>query len=274
MAPQTPAKEGAARKFARRAAVISAAASLAFCGACGIGAARGDAADADIPEIRSAAAFEQKGDLDKAIAEYEAAIRLHPDAASAHMSLGLLLHDYKHDYVGAIYHYRTYLALRPDTQKRTIIEDHLRQARQLLGADLAKSLVNSGDNAILIQQLQKEQQKVAALQSEKAALTAELEDVKGQLARATSERDHLQRRVAMLSATPLPSPVQQDGGSQITTPLSGDSDVNTYEVQKGDTLNSIAVRFYGDPNQWPRIKKANPDIKDDRIKPGMVLTIP
>ncbi len=47
-----------------------------------------------------------------------------------------------------------------------------------------------------------------------------------------------------------------------------------YTVQKGDTLRSIANHFYGDPNEWKRIAKAN-DIKDPtKIHVGQRLEIP
>jgi nucleoid-associated protein YgaU len=49
-----------------------------------------------------------------------------------------------------------------------------------------------------------------------------------------------------------------------------------YTVVAGDTLRSIAQRFYGDANQWPRIFNANRDqiSNPDVISVGWVLTIP
>jgi tetratricopeptide (TPR) repeat protein len=50
----------------------------------------------------------------------------------------------------------------------------------------------------------------------------------------------------------------------------------SYTVEPGDTLSAIAERFYGDPNQWPRVFEANGDQLDnpDMIQPGQVLRIP
>lgn len=273
----TPPRGQNPSALARRAIAFASALSLVLAGACDFAGAGGDAGETDLPEFRRATLFEQRGENDKAIAEYESAIRLHPDNAEAHMNLGLLLHEHSHDYVGAIYHYRTYLARRPSTQKRSMIEDRLRQATQLLAADLSSKLVTSGDNAVLIQQLQNEQKKVAALMSEKSALSTELEQTKGELARTAADRDHLQRRVEMLSAVPLPTgtttPSQNKG---FISEAQGDgSNVQTYVVKKGDSLSHIAEMAYGDPTQWPRIQKANSEIiKGDRVKEGMVLTIP
>lgn len=58
----------------------------------------------------------------------------------------------------------------------------------------------------------------------------------------------------------------------------------TYPVQKGDCLWSIAKRFYGDGSQWEKIYNANPGVCGEpyqkggityvMIYPGQVLTIP
>jgi nucleoid-associated protein YgaU len=49
-----------------------------------------------------------------------------------------------------------------------------------------------------------------------------------------------------------------------------------YTVESGDTLSSIAQQFYGDPEQWRRVFKANRDQIDDpdEIFAGQVLRIP
>jgi 5'-nucleotidase len=50
----------------------------------------------------------------------------------------------------------------------------------------------------------------------------------------------------------------------------------TYTVKAGDTLYTLAKRFYGDGKLWTRIADANKDkIKDvSHIPIGTVLTIP
>jgi prophage tail gpP-like protein/phage tail protein X len=55
-----------------------------------------------------------------------------------------------------------------------------------------------------------------------------------------------------------------------------------YKTLIGDTLSKIAIKFYGDPNQYITIAQANPGIKiilgnfgpDELIKSGQVLNIP
>ena len=50
----------------------------------------------------------------------------------------------------------------------------------------------------------------------------------------------------------------------------------TYVVVPGDSLRSIAERFYGDANDYQRIIEANTEeLRDsDVVRPGLQLTIP
>jgi len=48
----------------------------------------------------------------------------------------------------------------------------------------------------------------------------------------------------------------------------------TYTVKEGDSLSSIAEKFYGDLYQWPKILEANNLLNPDLLEVGMVLVIP
>ena len=50
--------------------------------------------------------------------------------------------------------------------------------------------------------------------------------------------------------------------------------VETYVVQRGDTLQRIARKLYGDAKRWRDIAAANPGLKKGRLTPGALLTIP
>ena len=66
-----------------------------------------------------------------------------------------------------------------------------------------------------------------------------------------------------------------ESGVESTAPKA-DPPVQTYTVNKGDTLSKIAKEFYGSANRWHEIFDANRDqLSDpDLIKPGQVLKIP
>jgi LysM repeat protein len=52
--------------------------------------------------------------------------------------------------------------------------------------------------------------------------------------------------------------------------------IRSYTVQPGDTLSSIAQRFYGNPADWPWLYQANRSViqNADVIYPGEVLNVP
>jgi nucleoid-associated protein YgaU len=66
-----------------------------------------------------------------------------------------------------------------------------------------------------------------------------------------------------------------ESGVESTAPKA-DPPVQTYTVNKGDTLSKIAKEFYGSANRWHEIFDANRDqiSNPDLIRPGQVLKIP
>ena len=70
---------------------------------------------------------------------------------------------------------------------------------------------------------------------------------------------------SLLPPLPSPSPSPSAAGA-------GDS----YTVQSGDTLSSIAARFYGDASEWRPIFERNRDRMSgpESLSTGMVLIIP
>jgi 5'-nucleotidase len=88
-------------------------------------------------------------------------------------------------------------------------------------------------------------------------------------------------------AVPAPSPPRPAFTSPVPSPSVSGATVSptatqvaageTYEVQSGDTLLSIAEQYYGDGTQWRRIYDANKDVigaDPDKLKIGMQLKIP
>lgn len=49
---------------------------------------------------------------------------------------------------------------------------------------------------------------------------------------------------------------------------------NTYEIQAGDTFWTIAERYYGDPNRWTDIARANQHVDPRQLGIGQVISLP
>src|ERR1043166_6068744 len=116
-------------------------------------------AEHEINYQRARKLYEQ-GDFQGAAEFYEKALAVNAGFAGAHLELGLLCDDKLGDPVTAIYHYRRFLELRPDTEKRQLVEDFIERAKLSLAARLPPSpTVDTGE--------------LTRLQRDKAALLQE-----------------------------------------------------------------------------------------------------
>lgn len=232
------------------------------------------------PLMRRARACEQAGDLDQAIALYTDVLMKAPALASAHLQLALIHHDHTRDCIAAIYHYRRYLALRPGSDKETMVLGRIQKAEQLLATQSALRLsVNDPSGQVaLLQQIDKLNAGLKLADTEKqrlnatnAVLTELVATLNGRIRRMELWIDRLQtapdgdargagRRLA----------VQAQGAG------AGATASRTYEVRTGDTLSRIADFVYGDPTLWPRIRDANREkVRDgERVRVGDILVIP
>ncbi len=216
---------------------------LALAAGCRSDIPRRDHEERSLPLLEKARAASEAGELDKAVAEYRKALDLHPQAARGHLDFAILLHDVRKDYVDALYHYQAYLRLRPETEKTDMIRERMRLAKLALAAQV---LPSDRDTQRLIQRLE-------------------------------SENRVLQARVAELetlqAAVPEPGPA---GAPPPASLPSADGNGRRYTVERGDTLSSIALRFYGDAGKWRILMTANRDSLGgtDRVRVGQVLRIP
>ncbi|NCC93455.1 MAG: hypothetical protein EOM10_09270, partial [Opitutae bacterium] len=109
--------------------------------ACVAGCSRvsSDQRDARHRHLRRAFEARDVQDIDGAMAWCEKALARDPDLALAHRELALMLDNYRQDYVGALYHYRRYLELRPDAQNREAVEELMRFCRMSFAAQVAET---------------------------------------------------------------------------------------------------------------------------------------
>jgi nucleoid-associated protein YgaU len=168
-----------------------------------------DARDRDNPLVRRAMEREQIGDFDSAIKAYEAVLLETPKLASAHFHLALLLQDYRKDYMGAIYHYRQYEKLRPDSEKNALLRDRTRKCQQSLVAQL----LSSGDGTIsrkqleLVGEIDKLNKRLSQAEGEKSALKEQKDAAERLLAEQKSETERLRRLLdRMLPTSPGEEP--------------------------------------------------------------------
>lgn len=240
------------KRFFRVLALGLVLAGAVVAGGCSRSAASLDAREERDPVLKRAGALKTMNNMDAAIELYNKALERKPWLARAHLELGLLYDTEKQDYVRAIYHYQRYLELRPQTEKTKLIQDLIRQAR----LSFAASLPLQPSGAV---------QEIALLKREIAALKGELQSQQGGAARPA--------KPAAVAAAPVkaaPGPLQQP------KPEPAQPAVQTYVVQAGDTLSSIASKVYKDPGKWKQIYDANRSAlsSPESARVGQTLIIP
>jgi tetratricopeptide (TPR) repeat protein len=237
------------------------------------------AAEQEVNYLRAKKLYEQQ-DFPASAEFYKKTLSVNPDFAKAHLELGLLSDDKLGDPIAAVYHYRRYLELRPDSEKRQLVEDFVERAKLSLAAKLPQSpVVDPGE----LTRLQNE--KVALLQ-ENAMLrsrVAELEKAATMAAAAIAETPTasvVSTPAPASVVTPSPAATMVMAAAPVTAfaePSPGEAvRAHTYVVQKGDTLQSLALRYYGTRSAWEKIYQANRSglPSKDQLKVGQQLVIP
>lgn len=203
----------------------------------------------------------------------------------ARLQLGILLQDSLNDPIEAMHEFDAYLRLAPGSEKRGMVEERRRQAK-----DQAVRIYGKGGSAGAPVDIGAEAKKaVAAVQEKLDAAQAALEE-------AEADREDFRRQAAQLQRQVASLQKRLDafqGGGASSAPLHDLSEVflsdplpnespdagagpRTYRVKRGDTLWKIAQRAYGDASRNVDIRNANPDKigPNDQLAEGAVLVLP
>ena len=249
-----------------------------------------DALEFNYPAIRKARAKLREGDKQSALELLNRAIDEKPKLAQAHLEVAQLYDDYDRNYVRAIYHYERYLELRPQTEKKEMIEGFIRKAKIAFAASVAEQVPGLD-------------KKVQALQEDNDRLKQDLRQVRENLARRIAAPVLPAPPRSTVPITPLGRVSGRSGeptlaadgppiagpaiaGSTVvpavatdakpTSALAGKPAGTQYRVQRGDTLSVVAARVYHNPRKWKLIYDANRDTLggSQKLKTGQVLIIP
>ena len=189
-----------------------------------------------------------EGDFQGALLLYEQALDGSPKSADLHFKMGLILDDKIDDPIGAIYHFRRYLALAPNGSNAKDVPAILKRNE----LKLLTSLNHGGTIP---------QKDAASLKNQNLALAKQNAEIKEQLRLALQGQQQRQK-----GKTPEPQ------GAQKPIPPGA----KTYVVARGDTLASISRKFYKNPGRWKDIQDANFNMLEGtaKLKTGMTLMIP
>ena len=225
---------------------------LLLLGGCSPSVASMDESERGDALMKRAGAYAQAGDVDSAIRLYMRLIDVDPGVARAHLDAAILFDDYKKECVRAIYHYQRYLELRPQTEKKAMIENRIRQASQRFAASVVKPGRHSAPP-----------QDIADLKKENAALREQIQQLQREVEAA--------QRVRMAPPAPAPRPAAAPGPATVSGPPPAAGAPVKHTVQAGERLHALAAT-YGVSVQ--SIMEANGLADPNKIRIGQVLVIP
>jgi tetratricopeptide (TPR) repeat protein len=210
----------------------------------------------------------EASDFQAAAEFYKRALLVNAAFAKAHLELGLLCDDKLGDPISAIYHYRRYLELKPDSDKKQLVEDFIERAKLSFAAKLPQS--SNMDSSELTR-----------LQNEKAALLQENAMLRTRLAELEQAAQAVVPKAApVVTPQPMTPPVTAVAAPLMETPPetgpAETSGARIHVVKQGETLYSLALQYYGTRAAWEKIYQANRNglPNRDQLKVGQSLVIP
>jgi len=269
------------------------------------------ASEADEPYYRQGQQLVKQGRSQEALAAYLKVIaRRGESAPESHLEAGLLYLEQIKDPLAAIYHFRKYLELQPNSiqapKVKGLVDAAKREFARTLPAQPLESQTERQETLNLIASLQREND---LLKAELAAMGGGVSSptIRSRIAInndavpekpriETTSRPFIAPRLdapettadspVSLAPEPAARPTENSPAVQ-PAPFSPPRSVPTkpappaagpriHVVVKGDTLFSLAQKYYGNRSKWRDIYAANRDVlpSENALRLGMELKIP
>ena len=262
---------------------------------CGGNERLSSAAEVDEPAYREGQALLKSGRKQEALNAFLKVIdQRGEDAAESHLEAGLLYLQHINDPLSAIYHFRKYLALRPNSPQASLVKQRITAATRDFARTLpAQPLENQLQRVDLVAALDR-------LKQENQSLKQELADLKAGRSEATNfTREEGEPASAAVSTPPInfsteagpvlhtkpgpgkPSvpaitPPKTNATASPAKPAPAPASGRKHTIKPGDTLSKLSQQYYGTRAKWHDIYAANRDVmkSETDLKAGMVLKIP
>ncbi len=207
-------------------------------------------------------------DFAGAIDCFEKALEVNPHSGAAHFELACLYEDKEPDPAAAIYHYQSYLRLRPEAGNARVVKQRIDACKQELARDVSLGPLTDRQQKEFEKMAEEGKKQLAEIQR----LTEELDKWKAYAAGLAGSNS-----AARLSPRPV---VPVNGGSsqlrtgslsRPTEPPTAATTTKTHIVKAGENATVIAKK-YG--LKVEVLLAANPRVDSRRLKIGQSLVIP
>lgn len=277
---------------------VIAAVLLLSLGGCGDSERLPYASELDEPNYREGQALLKSGRRQEALSAFLKVIdKRRDDAPESHLEVGLLYVQHINDPLSAIYHFRKYLALRPNSPQAPLVRQRInaaiREFARTLPAQPLESQPQRVDLVATLDQLKKEndslKQQLADAKAGRGltALPGTGETVTaapGGVAPANTINFSVET-LPTVRTRPAPVAPPRPATPQMVTPSaprqSAPAPTTTigprkHIIRPGDTLSKLAQQYYNNRARWRDIYAANRTVmkNESDLKVGTELKIP
>jgi tetratricopeptide (TPR) repeat protein len=267
------------------------------------------ATEVDEPNYREGTALLKSGRKQEALSAFLKVIEKRgEDAPESHLEVGLLYLQHINDPLSAIYHFRKYLALRPNGPQAPLVKQRIdaatRDFARTLPAQPLESQLQRVDLVATLDRLKQENDRLkqeladlkagrnnpAALRSDEAGpagATPESAPLGVNFAVETIPTVRTRPAPKEPARNPPPAPARVSPPAVQPTPAPTAATQKApaatrnvagrkHTVQPGETLSKIAQQYYGNRAKWHDIFAANRGVmkSETDLKVGMELKIP
>jgi tetratricopeptide (TPR) repeat protein/phage tail protein X len=271
------------------------------------------ATELDDPSYREGQALLKTGRKQEALTSFLKVIsKRGDDAPESHLELGLLYLQHINDPLAAIYHFKKYLALRPNSPQAPLVKQRIDAAtREFARTIPAQPLEGQPQRVDLVAALDR-------LKQENESLKQELANLKGARPAGPSTPAEVPEAAAPSTDSPpaapmfsvpmasmptvrtrpssqsasreniptvrtVPAPLRTAPPRPPSTPVSAPTVTSSrppagrrYTVRAGDSLSKISMQFYGNRTKVHEIFAANRGVmkSEGDLRPGMEIKLP
>lgn len=258
------------------------------------------ATEVDEPNYREGTALLKSGRRQEALNAFLKVIEKRgEEAPESHLEVGLLYLQHINDPLSAIYHFRKYLALRPNGPQAPLVKQRIdaatRDFARTLPAQPLESQLQRVDLVATLDRLKQENERlkqeladskagrsnsVPAAPDETGATGSPALGVNFAVEPMPTVRTRPVPNVPARNSPPAsvrvaPAPTKP-ASAQPAPPVTRAASARKHIVQPGDTLSKIAQQVYGNRAKWRDIYAANRGVMKNEtdLKVGMELKIP
>jgi LysM repeat protein len=249
-------------------------------------------AETEDADYRRAQQLKRQGRNQEALVSYLKVIgRRGDEAPESHFEAGLLFMEHAKDHLAAIYHFRKYVELRPTAPQAGLVRGRIDAAKREFARTLPiDPLENQAPRLDMMDQIDRLRREVDQLKTE---LMVARTGVPGPVNRMLVSTEAGPGAPAAVDPTPIrvETPVPEDSpitmaplpSRSVTEPVPPETRAaptapagRRHTVVKGDTLFSLAQRYYSNRSRWREIYEANRDQmpSENALRLGMEITIP